>query len=505
MLSLLLILTLLVCTIGTGVRHRAAPHRNRHLRLTALGICLLQLLVQGPRVELLPAYVMTGIFSILLLLDAVRKTPSTESHSGWTFAIAVLRWTGVSVGTIALLSAAFLYLFTHSLDLPLPSGPYAIGTTEIRLTDEKRDEIYTQAKDDRRQILVRVSYPAARGAAYELLPRDKIPGIAALITGALWPNRTTTWWGAIPTHARRDAPPASREQPYPVLLYSHGMGGYPEMNTVLIEHLVSHGYIVMAINHSFLSANFRYQDGMTTGIEVFARSGPHSDTRDQSLREDALDELMRDPANSPAARQAELIREKAAVNPVNNARWADIHRVMSDDQRFLLTSLAALQARSLLAGLMDLDHVGVFGMSSGGTVSHMTCVVDSRCRAGLNLDGFQPLLIDLPPLQRPFMHLGSEHNLQLGVAHESSEAKSYLVRVRGSRHASFTDAVLTMHRLRSVGLGDQVLGSIDGRHMLNLVNDYVLAFFNENLLGRSEPLLAGPVARYPEVTFLKRE
>jgi predicted dienelactone hydrolase len=164
-----------------------------------------------------------------------------------------------------------------------------------------------------------------------------------------------------------------------------------------------------------------------------------------------------------------------------------------------------LQVGSLLAGRLDLDHVGVFGMSSGGTATHMTCVVDSRCHAGLNLDGFQPLLIDLPPLQRPFMHMSSEGNLQLEVAHEWSEATSYLVRVRGSRHASFTDGVLTVHRLRDVGLGDQVLGSIDGQRMVNLVNEYVLAFFNENLLGRSEPLLDGPDARYPEVTILARE
>jgi predicted dienelactone hydrolase len=505
MFALLLILILLACMVAPGMRRSVSPRGNRHLRLAALGVCLLQLLVEGPRVELVPAYVMAGVFSILLLIVAARRLPNTASHSGRTFGVAVFRWTGIGVGTVALLSAMLLYLFTHNLDLPVPAGPYAIGTTDIRLTDEARDELFTEAGDDHRQILVRVSYPAAHGAAFEDLPRDKIPGIAALITGALWPNRITTLWGAIPTHARRDAPPVSREQPFPVLLYSHGMGGYPEMNTALIEHLVSHGYIVMAISHPFLSANFRYEDGMTTGIEVLTRTGPHSDTEEQSLREEALDELMKDPANASTTRLAELVRERAAVNPLNMARWADIHRLMSDDQRFLLDSLAALQAGSLLAGRLDLDRVGVFGMSSGGTVSHMTCVVDSRCRAGLNLDGFQSLLIDLPPLQRPFMHMSSEGNLQLEVAYERSEATSYLVRVRRTRHASFTDGVLTMHRLRDVGLGDQVLGSIDGQYMVDLVNEYVLAFFNANLLGRSEPLLDGPDARYPEVTILKRE
>jgi hypothetical protein len=36
--------------------------------------------------------------------------------------------------------------------------------------------------------------------------------------------------------------------------------------------------------------------------------------------------------------------------------------------------------------------------------------------------------------------------------------------------------------------------------MLQLTNEYVLAFFNNRLLGRSEPLLNGPAEQYPEVS-----
>jgi len=142
-------------------------------------------------------------------------------------------------------------------------------------------------------------------------------------------------------------------------------------------------------------------------------------------------------------------------------------------------------------------------MSSGGTTTHVTCTRDPRCRAGLNLDGFQPLLLDLPPLRVPFMHTGSEGNFQLAIAHESAEAKSYFVRVLGTEHPSFTDYVLSLHRLRSVS---NVLGTIDGERMLSLVNDHVLAFFNEALLDRREPILHGATAdRYPEVVMLSKE
>jgi predicted dienelactone hydrolase len=505
MLALVLISILLVCVIATSLRRVAGLHINFRLRLIALGACLIQLVADGPRIELIPAYAVMAVFTALVLIEISRVKPAPRSHAAGSIGTSILRWTGIGVGTFSLLLAAALSTILHNLDFPTPSGPYAIGTIELRLTDDARDEFYTEAGDDHRQILVRVSYPAERDATFEDLPRDTITGIAALIAGALWPNSITHSWGAITTHARRNAPPALGERPFPVLLYSHGMGGYPEMNTVLAEHLASHGYIVMAINHAFLSANFRYEDGMTTGIEILANSGPHSDTEEQSRREDAIDELLDDPGNASTARQAELIRERAAVNPLNTKHWAAIHRMMSDDQRFLLGTLDALQADSLLAGRLDLDRVGVFGMSSGGTASHVTCALDSRCDAGLNMDGFQPLLLDLPPLQRPFMHMSSEGNLPLEIVHEWSRATSYLIRVRGSQHPSFTDGVLTLHRLRSVGLGDQMLGTIDGQRMLDLVNEYVLAFFDRHLLGQSEALLNGPIERYPEVTILSKE
>jgi predicted dienelactone hydrolase len=159
----------------------------------------------------------------------------------------------------------------------------------------------------------------------------------------------------------------------------------------------------------------------------------------------------------------------------------------------------------LFAGQLDVERGGVFGMSSGGTASHMTCALDRRCRAGLNMDGFQPLLLDLPPLATPFMHMGRSGSSRHAIAHERSQAASYVVRFEGAEHLSFTDDVLTLHRLKRVGtLGNDILGAIDGERMVQVVNDYVLAFFDAHLRAQREALLDGPTDRYPEVTLLSK-
>jgi len=46
------------------------------------------------------------------------------------------------------------------------------------------------------------------------------------------------------------------------------------------------------------------------------------------------------------------------------------------------------------------------------------------------------------------------------------------------------------------------LGPIDGRRFLNITTTYVGAFFDHYLKGTAAPLLGGPSAQYPEVTFL---
>ena len=56
---------------------------------------------------------------------------------------------------------------------------------------------------------------------------------------------------SITTHSVTNAPVAEAKSEYPVLIFSHGRTGLPEINTIRAEELASQGYVVVAINHTY--------------------------------------------------------------------------------------------------------------------------------------------------------------------------------------------------------------------------------------------------------------
>jgi hypothetical protein len=86
--------------------------------------------------------------------------------------------------------------------------------------------------------------------------------------------------------------------------------------------------------------------------------------------------------------------------------------VWYDDTRFLIDRLTAIDAgtdqetvgtRDRFAGRLDLERLGVAGMSFGGSTAGVTCIRDRRCKAGVNIDGWQFGQILDHPLQFLFM------------------------------------------------------------------------------------------------------
>src|SRR5262245_51566047 len=135
----------------------------------------------------------------------------------------------------------------------------------------------------------------------------------------------------------------------PVILYSHGAHDHRAGNTVVVQELASHGYAVVTVDHTG-DAFVEFPDGRV---------------------------LVPDP-NLP-------------MGPDDFA--ADI--------RFVLDRLGDKR------GFLDLDRVGLFGWSKGGTaIAHLT-MTDPRIWAGLSLDGpMQPAVAGT--LERPFMMMTAE-------------------------------------------------------------------------------------------------
>ena len=69
--------------------------------------------------------------------------------------------------------------------------------------------------------------------------------------GSNWPSIVS---GAIRSHAIENAPVAKAPRNFPVVIFSHGNGGMSFEYTSLIEDMVSRGYVVAAVENTYVAA-----------------------------------------------------------------------------------------------------------------------------------------------------------------------------------------------------------------------------------------------------------
>jgi hypothetical protein len=165
--------------------------------------------------------------------------------------------------------------------IPPPTGPYQVGQTYRHWVDESRDEPYTDEEDDHRELVVMIWYPAdvaddmERAQYWESLSDLGEDTWATYFESgqlaSLTPFSQEVFdsFPELKTHAVRDAPVAETESTYPVLIFSHGGEGWPELYTYQALELASHGYIVIGINHTFYSSLTVFPDGHVTGFIGF--------------------------------------------------------------------------------------------------------------------------------------------------------------------------------------------------------------------------------------------
>ena len=369
--------------------------------------------------------------------------------------------------------------------LPAPTGPQAVGRTSFEWIDRTRDEPFTDDPADRRDLVIWMWYPAepmpdAERAAY-------LPGLwGDLIGDALGLDLDH-----VAVHAVADAPVASAQPRYPVVLLSPGSGFMSAFYTAIAEEVASHGFIVVGVNHTY-NAN----------VTVFAdgRVVP------------AAPEAQPQPTDMDAMR--------AAGETVTELHAADL--------AFMLDQLEALDNETgPFQGRLDLSRIGVLGHSLGGAAAAELCRVDRRCDAGVNMDGLFWGEAAETGVPVPFLLLMAEHQPCAEVAQlegvpvelcaaldalfteswqtvQETAAPGSWVIIDGSRHGSYSDAPFLpsgAEILRSLVGG----ATIEPERMWRVTSDLLLAFFNTHLLGNAAPVLDDPSSVYPEVQGVDRE
>jgi dienelactone hydrolase len=225
---------------------------------------------------------------------------------------------------------------------PELSGAFEVGRLEIDVTDDARDETFTDDPADKRRLLVSVYYPAAvpTGAQHSLY------GTAEL--AAAWPffnNERRAWLS--PGYA--DVPVADAR--FPVLLFSPGLGNLTVYYSSLLYEIASRGFVIAALWHPYSTQVVAFPDGTV-------------------LRSNSAGGMSGVPADE------------------QNAKLARLGEVWAADQRFVLDQLEAWnQQHARLRGRFDLQRVGAFGHSLGGAAAAQAAYDDDRVDAAINMDG----------------------------------------------------------------------------------------------------------------------
>jgi predicted dienelactone hydrolase len=439
------------------------PGRARHVRALALlplAVLAAQLLVEGGRWQMIPAYALSALLAVAWLART----------AGWVRGTRV----AAGLGVLGLVVAIAVPLAVPVFSFPRPTGPYAIGTQTYHWVDPARPDIFTADPDDRREIVVQVWYPAAedeRAAPRASYVADGL-ALAPLARLMKLPAATFGYFDQVRTNAVTGAPVAREDTRYPVLLFSHGRGGYRQHNTAQVEELVSHGYVVAAIDHPHAAAGVTFPDGRQVGMDPRMLDRAFIDSVIPFLAQDAV---------------------------------------------FTLDRLADLERSDVtLAGRLDLDHVGMFGVSLGGAVTGETCKIEPRVRACLPIDVFLPADVVEQGLRQPVMWITrdaatmrrerwSESDVEethrtMRAVYNRLPGPGYIVLVPGMYHRDFSDFPLFSPLAQPLGLS----GPLDARRARVIPDAYALAFFDRHLKGRPAPLLDGPSRQFPEVLFERR-
>lgn len=308
------------------------------------------------------------------------------------------------VGLFGLLAIGTLgYLSPMFKPFPKPTGKFAVGTLVLEFTDAHRKEEFSENPDDFRRLVIRAFYPADVSLDSEQFPYlgakkpyyQKFIATLYNIPDAI----AQLLLRGIGTHTYINPPLDKDKDTYPVVLFSHGLLGLPSDTSLsILENIASNGYIVFAIDHSYLNALTLFEDGsMATSLKLSAEFNKMSVKEQYAFQSKAIE-------------------------------------IYKNDMRFIIDQLEILNAtpESKFFRRLNLGQIAVMGHSAGGTASIEFCRDDHRCGAAIDLDGWYDQTIGDQPINKPLLLLFGSKSLEV-----SEPSAEYLKRKELTRDQYF--------------------------------------------------------------------
>jgi dienelactone hydrolase len=368
--------------------------------------------------------------------------------------------------------------------IPTPTGPFGIGRVGFDWIDTTRPDRFSSDPQAHREIMVYLWYPTSKQTARDAyLPGaakfDGAPEIQRRMRDEYEANWQWIVSGAIFSHVQENAPVIKTPNRFPLVVFSHGLGGSGFEYTALLEDLVSRGYMVAAIEHTETAIAVLFPDGRMIPA--------HADTP---------------PAGLSAAQRWQRMNDQVGLLITEGTA----------DVRFVLDRLTALDRGDtqnfLLARRLDLDRVAAMGHSAGAEFAARACQLDVRFKACVDLDGGMVPIAALPEypddatLKQPLLFLEAYYpESKMGGTHEQHEeyfkkreaqlqacprgTYAVVLRSAGMMHGSFSDYSL-------LAAGDRTDETARALHNLDLTETFIRAFLDKALNGKKGTILDNP-------------
>src|SRR6202790_735661 len=367
--------------------------------------------------------------------------------------------------------------------LPTPTGPFAVGRTTYVWSDPAHLDPMAPQPGTKRELLAWIWYPA--------MPRQPSQTIAEYLpapwrtalerqSGALLTQFLTRDLSRVRTHGIRDAEVSPQQRSYPVVFMRAGLAALTTDYTTLAEDLASHGYVVVGFDAPYRSFVVMFPDG-----RVIARA----------------------PKNN-----ADLLggsQQEQLANKLAQAWSADMGLALDQLER-----LNTSDPSGRFLGRLDMQRVGVFGHSLGGAEALQFCHDDSRCKAGIDVDGAPLGSVTGEGVTQPFMFLLGEHESESdeetgqvaanihSIYDRLPSDRRWLIMIPGASHYMFSDnaamlkSPLAMRVMETLGIV-----RLNGRRQIAVTTHYISTFFDVYLQGApASKLQIQP--DYPEIEYV---
>jgi dienelactone hydrolase len=387
--------------------------------------------------QLIPIY-----FSLVLfLIFAYIKSPKTY-----------MKIIYASISSLLILCSLGLFYAFPTRDIPDPSGEYKVASFHRIIEDEERLELYTDDPLDTRRFMIKFWYPSTDtnpSDPYNWIGNRAITNRLAKDMGI--PAFLLDHINDIPSNSKPLVPMNNSEESYPVVIISHGWGGFMTLHTDLAEELASRGYVVVAIDHTYGSVASTFIDET-----VYQNKDALPDREDPNFL-DAANQLVYTYAGD-IIKTLDYLEEENELTPY-----------------------------AFFEGKLDLDNIGLLGHSTGGGADVAVALNDTRIKALLGLDAWvEPILqteitkgLSIPSvfLRSETWETGPNNDNLSQLILNSSHATLY--QIDGTTHSDFSMAYMFSTLTGMLG----ITGSLDADYLLHMQKDIMNSFFDEHLKG----------------------